>query len=263
MSRIFLAAALACMVPAANVARGDVIGLASEVGGNLDRIDLTTGTLSVVGNTGVRLMEGLALNSAGALYGTDDAGVLRAINTATAATTTIGVTGLGNIEGLSFRGNTLIGTDFNNSTSFYTIDTGTAAVTRLVTSSYGGGVSRALTLVDATTAETLVGTSSGQALATTNLSTGATTLSGTLTTKSLTPALARTADGTLYALDLGGNEYTLAPSGAATLIANFGSRQFLDLTLVPQTAAVPEPSTLALAGLAGLLALGSSRRRRR
>jgi hypothetical protein len=126
------------------------VGFASSVNGGLYSVDFATATATLVGNTGVSLMEGLAFSPSGTLYGTDSGGRLYSINTSTAAATQIGDTGRGDIEGLDFVGNTLVGSSFSSSpSSFFSIDIATAATT-LITSA-NVSVVRSLTDVDSNT----------------------------------------------------------------------------------------------------------------
>jgi hypothetical protein len=79
------------------------------------------------------LLEGLAISPNGSLFGTDNISNLFSISKATNTAPLIGNTGILNngtpdIEGLTFRGSTLIGTDFSNlggPTTVYAINTTT------------------------------------------------------------------------------------------------------------------------------------------
>ena len=91
----------------------DQIAFAVDDTENLFSVDLTTATATPIGYTG-QFLEGLAISPTGSLFGTDYLGNLYSVSKTTGATTLIGDTGLGDIEGLGFRGATLIGTDFSN-----------------------------------------------------------------------------------------------------------------------------------------------------
>ena len=106
---IAMTVALSIYVPLES-ASADQIGFAVDNTLNLYNVDLTTATATPIGYTG-QYLQGLALSPAGRLFGTDAYGGLFSISTTTGAATFIGDTGLGDIEGLSFRGSTLIGTD--------------------------------------------------------------------------------------------------------------------------------------------------------
>src|SRR5580692_10423934 len=109
-------------------AAADQIGFAVDNTTNLFSVDLTTATATPIGNTG-QFLQGLAFSPAGSLFGTDYQGNLYSVSKTTGAATFIGSTGLGDIEGLTFRGSTLIGTNFSNlggPTTLSAIDTTTA-----------------------------------------------------------------------------------------------------------------------------------------
>jgi hypothetical protein len=254
-----LAAATLAAVP--RRADADVFGFASQVGGNLYSVDLTTATATLIGNTGINLVEGLALNSSGVLFATSDAGNLYTLSTTTAAATLVGNTGLGDIEGLAFNGNTLLATNFTSTTSLFTLNTSTAAATLLVNTAPALSVARAMTITNPTTALILSGSSGSQALNSVNLTTGANVVLGPINPVSgFAVALAAAPGGTLYSLDSLGNAYTVGGTGTYTLIGSTGNHFFLDLTIAP--AAVPEPSSLALCGVAGAVLVGLRLRRR-
>ena len=106
---------------------------------NLWSVDLTTATATPIGFTG-QFLQDLAFSPSGSLFGTDYLGDLYSISKTTGAATFIGSTGVGDIEGLTFRGSTLIGTDFSDlggPTTVYAIDTTTAAATPITSFSQG------------------------------------------------------------------------------------------------------------------------------
>src|ERR1700720_1550539 len=120
-------------------AAADQIGFAVDNTETLFSVDLTTATATPIGFTG-QFLQGLAFSPAGSLFGTDYLGNLFSVSKTTGAATLIGSTGLGDIEGLTFRGTTLIGTDFSNlggPTTVYAIDTTTAAATAITSFSQG------------------------------------------------------------------------------------------------------------------------------
>jgi hypothetical protein len=99
-------------------AAADQLGFAADATGTLYSVDLTTAAATPIGATG-QLLEGLAISPNGSLFGTDNLSNLFSISKTTGAATLIGNTGILNngspdIEGLTFRGSTLIGTDFSN-----------------------------------------------------------------------------------------------------------------------------------------------------
>jgi hypothetical protein len=87
-------------------AKADQLAFAVDDTGNLSSVDLTTAAATPIGYTG-QLLEGLAVSPQGSLFGTDDYGDLYSVSKTTGAATLIGSTGLGDIEGLGFRGTTL------------------------------------------------------------------------------------------------------------------------------------------------------------
>jgi hypothetical protein len=236
-------------------AAADQIGFAVDATGNLSSVDLTTATATPIGPTG-QLLEGLAISPQGSLFGTDNLSNLFSISRATGAATLIGNTGILNngspdIEGLTFRGSTLIGTDFSNlggPTTVYAIDTTTAAATAIT--SFSQGPVRAMALVNPNTADVASDSPVSQSLVQVNLLNGANTVSGQLPSMgaALIAALNFGSDGTLYALDPLGNEFIIASNGAGTLVGNTGGQDWLDLTVASTTlpGAVPEPSSMAL-----------------
>src|ERR1700730_13091799 len=94
-------------------AAADQIGFAVDNTENLFSVNLITHTATPIGFT-VQFLQGLAFSPQGSLFGTDYLGGLYSVSTTTGAATFIGSTGLGDVEGLNFRGTTLIGTNFSN-----------------------------------------------------------------------------------------------------------------------------------------------------
>jgi hypothetical protein len=102
-------------------------------------MDLTTATETPIGFIG-KFLQGSAVSPQGGLFGTDYRGNLFSVSKTTGAPTLIGSTGVGDIEGLTFRSTTLIGTNFSNMggpTTVYAIDTTTAAATAIISLSQG------------------------------------------------------------------------------------------------------------------------------
>lgn len=244
-------------------AKADQIGFAVDDTLNLFSVDLTTATATPIGSTG-QFLQGLAISPAGALFGTDYLGNLYSINKTSGAATLIGDTGLGDIEGLTFRGSTLIGTNFSDlggPTTISAINTKTAAPTRIT--SFSQGPVRAMALVNTNTVDVASDSPVSQSLVQVNLSTGANVNLGQLpsnglavTGSDLIAALNFGTDGTLYALDSLGNDYIISSNGAGTLVGNTGGQDWLDLAMADppgdQPAAVPEPSSTALLMIAAL-----------
>jgi len=229
-------------------AAADQIGFAVDNTTNLFSVDLTTATATPIGNTG-QFLQGLAFSPAGSLFGTDYQGNLYSVSKTTGAATFIGSTGLGDIEGLTFRGSTLIGTNFSNlggPTTVSAIDTATAAATPIT--SFSQGPVRAMALVNPNTIDVASDSPTSQSLVQVNLLTNQVTDLGLLpgTGAALIAALGFGTDGLLYALDPFGNEFTIASNGAGVLVGNTGGQYWLDLTVDPPGDPVPEPNSLAL-----------------
>src|ERR1700751_4181632 len=133
-----------------------------NLGGNssLYSVDVTTGTATLIGSTGVQFLEGLARNpTTGKLYGTDFLGNLYSISSTTGAATLIGTpspfggsTGRGDIEGLDFDGSALLGSTFGGGApTIFSIDLTTAATTNIVTANVSTGAVRSMAVLNPTT----------------------------------------------------------------------------------------------------------------
>src|SRR6202047_2731953 len=229
-------------------AAADQIGFAVDNTENLFSVNLTTATATPIGFTG-QFLQGLAFSPQSGLFGTDFLGNLYSVSKTTGAATFIGSTGLGDIEGLTFRGSTLIGTNFSNlggPTTVSAIDTATAAATPIT--SFSQGPVRALALLNPNTIDVASDSPTSQSLVQVNLLTNQVTDLGLLpgTGAALIAALGFGTDGVLYALDPFGNEFTIASNGAGVLVGNTGGQYWLDLTVAPPGDPVPEPHSLAL-----------------
>jgi hypothetical protein len=249
-------------------AAADQLGFAVDNTSNLFSVDLTTATATPIGPTG-QFLQGLAVSPQGALFGTDFLGNLFSVSKTTGAATLIGSTGLGDIEGLSFNGTTLIGTNFSNlggPTTVSAINTTTAAPTTI--SSFSQGPVRAMAVVNPNTIDVASDSPVSQSLVQVNLLTGTNTNLGQLPSMgaALIAALNFGTDGALYALDPLGNDFTIASNGAGVLIGNTGGQYWLDLTMAstfldpasdPPGDAVPEPNsmTLLLTAALGLISV--------
>lgn len=240
------------------------IGFAVDLDSNLYVIDLGGGTAVLVGATGV-FLEAIALSPTGDLFGTDTSGRLYSIDTTTGLATLIGGTDRGNIEALDFLGSTLVGVDFAVTPTAFSIDTTTAATTDIVTATTSTGLVRAGALLDGNTMlirgdDGCVSSTSGQnCLWSLNLVTGVPTSLGDIETgaDNLVTGLDFASDGLFYGLDSSGQLFVVDPTTAAVSgIVDLGDQFWLGFT----TAAVPEPATLGLIGLA--ISAAAWRRRR-
>jgi hypothetical protein len=237
-------------------AAADQIGFAVDNTENLFSVNLTTATATPIGFTG-QFLQGLAFSPQGSLFGTDYLGNLYSVSKTTGAATFIGDTGLGDIEGLTFRGTTLIGTNFSNlggPTPVYAIDPTTAAATPIT--SFSQGPVRAMALLNSNTIDVASDSPVSQSLVSVNLLTGTNMNLGQLpsTGAALIAAMDFGLDGNLYALDPLGNEFIIASNGAGIPVGNTGGQYWLDLAVdAPgDPNGVPEPSSLALLLTAGL-----------
>jgi hypothetical protein len=237
-------------------AAADQLGFAVDNTTNLFSVDLTTATATPIGPTG-QFLQGLAVSPQGSLFGTDYLGSLFSVSKTTGAATLIGDTGLGDIEGLTFRGTTLIGTNFSNlggPTTVSAIDTTTAAATTIT--SFSQGPARAMALVNSNTIDVASDSPVSQSLVQVNLLTGTNLNLGQLpsnglavTGSDLISALNFGTDGVLYALDALGNEFMIASNGAGIPVGNTGGQFWLDLTMASTVLDPPLPSALASAAL--------------
>ena len=254
----FAAMSLVASIFSASIssAAADQLAFAVDNTESLFSVDLTTATATPIGFTG-QFLQGLAFSPSGSLFGTDYLGDLYSISKTTGAATFIGSTGVGDIEGLTFRGSTLIGTDFSDlggPTTVYAIDTTTAAATPIT--SFSQGPVRAMALLNLNTVEVASDSPVSQSLVRVNLLNGINTFVGQLpsTGAALIAAMAFGIDGILYALDPLGNEFIIASNGAGIPVGNTGGQYWLDLAVDPpgDPDGVPEPGSLALLLTAGL-----------
>ena len=246
-------------------AAADQLGFAVDNTNSLFSVDLTTATATPIGPTG-QFLQGLAVSPGGSLFGTDYLGNLFSVSKTTGAATLIGSTGLGDIEGLSFRGTTLIGTNFSNlggPTTVSAIDTTTALPTTIT--SFSQGPVRAMAVVNQNTIDVASDSPVSQSLVQVNLLTGLNTSLGQLpsTGAALIAALNFGTDGVLYALDPLGNEFMIASNGAGIPVGNTGGQYWLDLTMASTILdppgdpnGVPEPNSMALLLTAALGLIG-------
>ena len=219
-----------CGLP--GLARADAVpGYGVDTAMNLYCIELSSATPTLIGNTGV-FLEAIALTPDGtALFGTSAGGLLYHIDPATAIATLVGNTHIGDIEGLHFLNDTLLGVNLQTTPTIYSIDPATAVATAVVTLDEATGAARAMTVLDDNTLLLVTDNPNGKALRTADLTTGATTFIGNITTNAtFVPGLDFGIDGNLYALDSSGNVLLVDPAtAAATIIGNPLANFWLDL----------------------------------
>jgi len=247
-------------------ARAEVLGYGVDTNSDLYLINLTTANATLIGNIAAAgFPEGLAISPAGELFVTNSGGGLSRLDPVTAAVTVIGNTGRGNIEGLDFNGNILLGSDFNATPTIFSINTTNASTANVVTVAANTGVIRSMTVLDSNTVLARTDGPVNNTLRSINLTTGATSVIGTINAQ-IAAGLDFGSDGNLYALDSDGRVLLINPTNAATtVVGDTGNQFWLALAAIPagQPQAVPEPTSLALFGLGGLAFAGYVWRRRR
>ncbi len=218
----------------------------------LATLDPTTSTVTEIGTTSERL-GGLGFGSNGTLYGLGDNGDLYVVNTATAALTLIGATGLNLSVGYSM-GTTSDHTLYADGNGVvYTINPTTAAPTLVgnlgftTTAEINGDASGHLYIIN----------NSNESLYSVSRTTGAGSLIGAGTYGDI-DGMAFT-NGTMYAMQrFGTGIYALDLSnGSGTLVANYSTSIIGNVYAASGSfQAIPEPSSLALLGIGTLVVSG-------
>ncbi|HQR41503.1 MAG TPA: PEP-CTERM sorting domain-containing protein [Gemmatales bacterium] len=261
---------VACMwvCPTTSVHADDLLYGSTGSAGLLYSINPVTQTVTLIGNSGIGKLGGIAFDANGVLYGVSGGSggpsELFTLNTTNAAATSIGVVnGIQGVDGLRFAANgTLYGAGWNGVGTLITIDpTNATLLTSTVLSGSGNAFAPGIAFNSAGTLFGSRGNSSGHAedLVTIDPNTGILTAIGGST--NIISDIWFSPTGTLYASSPSGELYTIDPTtGDKTLLFNTGISQFSGLA---GFAAVPEPTTWALIGTAvlGASAIGWKKRR--
>jgi len=268
LSSIVFASAVAA---GASSAFADSILYVDDSNGGLAKVDADTGSTTFIGNMGV-VMTDIAMNSNGAMYGISFSN-LYSINIITAATTNIGSfgSGINDLNALVFGSNGTLYSAGYNDTKLYTLNTLTGTATALTGST---GVDSAgdlafnpdnsSNLYESDTNGALVKVSlgppvSGTVIGSFNVSNGDDMY-----------GMATGTDGVLYGL-ADSDIYSIKTStGKATYLSDFsdpthnfceGSAYAYGATAPWPSAPVPEPATLGLMAMGGMLLLAKRRKK--
>jgi hypothetical protein len=254
MKRVFLSLALLLSVAVSAATAGPIM-FVHDSAGNLGKVDVATGSTTVVGNMGYQMTD-IAFDPSGNLYGITF-GQLFTINATTAASAFVGNLGLNGANALVFAGDGTLYAASNNTTSLYTVNTGTGAASSLQSIGYASGGDLAFN------AGNFYLATNGNQLVKINLG-GASQLIGSFGVANVY-GLATGDDGKLYGV-AGTTVYSInTATGAATNGVSYADQglgtaygqSFYTESGAPDP--VPEPGTLLLVG-GGLAALIRKRR---
>jgi len=248
----------------------DVTLWVDDANGEIGKVDVTTGAVTLVGNSG-RILTDIAFDPNGNLFGIDQNNLYR-INTTNGAATVVGAlnpaipvvpSNIGDIPA-----NSLVfssgGTLYTATNQLYTVDPNTGADTRV--GALGGTFISAgdLAFVNGT----LFLSDTQDRLLSVSPNTGVATLIGNMGVSNVF-GLATPDNLTLYGV-AGTSVYTLNPTnGSATLAVNFGGHglgQAFGEAFISEsspTNPTPEPSSVLLVSAAALLLFGAKGLRRR
>ena len=254
---VFFAVSVTARAGADTILYGSTGNVNSQGGGRLYQIDVTTQSVSLIGNTGFDRLGGIAFNSNGILYGVSGAsasqGTLLTIDPLTGVATVIGLLSDPNadVDGLRFNSQgVLYGASFNNSQGvgeLLTIDPSNANVlSSLTLVGSGNSFCAGIAFSSAGMLYGSRGNSSGhlEDLDLINQVTGQMTPIGSMA--AVISDIVFSLDGTLYGSSPNGDLYSINPvSGDKTLLFNTGISSLAGLAT-----AVPEPSTFLLLAIA-------------
>ncbi|MBT8135524.1 MAG: PEP-CTERM sorting domain-containing protein [Gammaproteobacteria bacterium] len=254
--------AVAGLLPAASLAVPFAYAI-QESTQNLVTINLATGAIAVIGATGGDDIDGLALDSSGVLYGSDnDTDSLVIINRNTGAiSSTIALSQGISDSGLAFDSLDQLYLADDANSELFTVDTSDGTM-GLIGSNSGDISAIAFNLSDVLYGVDPVSDS----LVTYNLGDGSITAVGAGLGVDIVDEQGLTFDligGLLYMIDEASESlYSIDPlTGLASFIANLGG-DYEALAFFEDRQAAPEPGVLLLLGI-GLLALTLVHRRRR
>ena len=252
-----------------------VLALIAEGNGNLDRLDITTGSHTVIMNNGA-FYDGLAFNAnESVLYGAISDGFggltrLVTIDPITGTNTPVGDNGVALATLTNLADGRLFGVDFDD--NLYQINPNTGAATLIgptgLPSLIGIGFGNSLASDGTTLYYTLETNGGNSTLYTLDTTTGAAVAVGPTGTNGIVGSAfagPTFGAGQLYGFrDNGETDVINLSTGAATLLNSNGLTDiFGGVGIVTAAAAVPEPSTLIGATLGVALALGYAWRRHR
>lgn len=265
--------------PGTKTAKGaDISALIAEEDGNLDKLDITTGTVSVIKNNGTDF-EGLAYNSnESVLYGTVSSAFLEptslvTINPTTGTSTLIGANGIALTTITNLASGQLFGVD--SADSLYSINPSTGAATLVGATGLPSLASTFFENSLASNGTTLfytLGTGAADALYSLSTTTGAATLVGSTGASGIIgSAFAGPTfiSGQLYGFTSSGQTETIDLStGAATLLNDNGVTDIfggVGIVTAAVTPAVPLPPAAwsAMALLGGVMGIGAIKRKLR
>lgn len=226
--------------------------------GGLGKVDVATGTVTMVGNSGLTLTD-IAFDPSGNLYGLSFT-TLYQVNTTNAALTTIGGHGINGGNALTFGSD---GTLYaaGASPNLYTLNTGNGAGTPFAnsmgTNSAGDLAFNGGQLYLAGTNNQLVRLDLSNAGQGTNV--------GAFGVSSVFGLATASSNGVLYAI-AGTNIYTVnKTTGAATFLSDYSGQGLLDAygaAFFDEARDVPEPASMTILGI-GLAGFAAYRSRRK
>lgn len=230
-----------------------------DLQGNIYNFDLATGNKALLGNANDPVVvTALAYSPGGVLYGADAAGNLLNISTINGQGTVIGNMGIGAVEGLDFRGNTLLASNTAANVSIFSVNVITAGATPMITATSATGLvhSFATDPSGSTTVYLLNDAPNPDFYTKMDLVTGVVTPVAALP-NTIQRGIDWGNDGNLYSVAGAGRLYRINPiTGSTNLIAFTGQNDWSGLTAVP----VPEPASMACLGI-GAMALLRKRRK--